>query len=86
MPATIPAGAERRRGHGAQDDLSNPTNFVTKPLDEFGKLPVISVADGAGLPSLTTRFSHDGQERCCTARYEQQAARVHVVDRWRERR
>ena len=26
----------------AQEDFANPGNFVTKPLSEFGKLPVIS--------------------------------------------
>ncbi len=49
MPGTIPAGWTTGVGT-AQDDLSNPTNLVTKPIGEVGKLPLIS--GGSGLPSL----------------------------------
>ncbi len=47
LPGTIPAGLDAGVGT-AQDDLSNPTNLVTKPIGEVGKLPLIS----GGLPSL----------------------------------
>jgi hypothetical protein len=40
----------------AQDDLENPTNFVTKPVDEIGNLPVLSslTSGASGITPFST--------------------------------
>src|SRR4029078_6726480 len=47
VPGTVPIGVSKGVDT-AQDDLSDPTNLVAKPLHERGNLPLIS----GGLPSL----------------------------------
>jgi hypothetical protein len=47
VPGTVPIGVSKGVDT-AQDDLSDPTNLVVKPLHEAGNLPLIS----GGLPSL----------------------------------
>ncbi len=47
VPGTVPIGLAKGAAT-AQQDLTNPTNLVTKPIGEIGKLPLIS----GGLPSL----------------------------------
>jgi hypothetical protein len=41
VPESVPAGLNRG-GRTAVENVRNPRNLVTKPLDEAGKLPVIS--------------------------------------------
>ena len=41
LPGAIPKGLQDG-ADTAQEDFANPGNFVTKPLSEVGKLPVIS--------------------------------------------
>ncbi len=41
MPGSVQDGLDAGVGT-ARQDLSNPGNFVTKPLAEFGKLPFVS--------------------------------------------
>ncbi|MDT5006110.1 MAG: hypothetical protein QOJ24_3286, partial [Mycobacterium sp.] len=52
VPASVPAGAATGATTAIQD-ITNPTNFVTKPLGEAGKLPGISSLPS--LPSLTNQ-------------------------------
>ena len=53
----------------AQDDISNPGNFVTKPLDEFGKLPFISSLPTSLTNSTLSKnnVNTTGPSRCCPA-------------------
>jgi PE-PPE domain len=41
LPGTLQTGL-REGGETLEDDISNPTSFVTKPINEIGKLPVLS--------------------------------------------
>ena len=50
LPESIPAGLDRG-ARTAVENVKNPTNLVTKPLDEVGKLPVIS---SPALPNAST--------------------------------
>jgi PE-PPE domain len=52
VPASIPAGLEQGVGTATQD-ITNPTNFITKPLGEVGSLPGISSLSGLAPSTLT---------------------------------
>jgi hypothetical protein len=49
VPGSVPIGLAKG-GATAQDDLDDPTNLVTKPLGEVGKLPVLG---SLALPNST---------------------------------
>jgi hypothetical protein len=51
VPGSVPVGLAKGAAT-AQQDLSSPTNFVTKPLDELGKLPLLSTLTNS-LPNST---------------------------------
>ena len=51
VPGSVQDGLAAGVGTAGQD-LSNPGNFVTKPLDEFGKLPFVSTLP-TSLPTST---------------------------------
>jgi hypothetical protein len=50
VPGSVPIGLAKG-ADTAQDDVSDPTKLVSKPVDQIGNLPVIS-GGGAGLPKL----------------------------------
>jgi hypothetical protein len=52
VPGSVPAGLDAG-ATTATKDVTNPTNFVSKPLDEAGKLPVISGLSPSTLTNST---------------------------------
>jgi hypothetical protein len=52
VPGSIPVGLEQGVGTATQD-VTNPTNFITKPLAEAGNLPGISSLSGLSPSALT---------------------------------
>ena len=75
------AGRAGGRLDTAQDDLSNPGNFVTKPLDEFGKLPFISTLPTSLTNSTLAKNNVNTDRRQAAAARPEQANWHHLVDR-----
>ncbi len=56
VPGSVPVGLAKGVDT-AGGDISNPTNFVTKPIDEAGKLPIISSLSPSTLTNSTVSTS-----------------------------